>query len=309
MDLYSLEIKSLAARVAEGEFSSSGKVMNWLGQPEVSFQATLTKMDLSPWASHEPGQPSLEGKLAISLAVESLAGNWATILDHLSGSGRLVLTEGVIRNLNVSREVLNRISMIPGLVGRLRERLPPEYQEKINVNDTVLEPINVPFTLNRRFLSFPDLQIVSDSFLLFGAGSLSLEGATSVQTVIHMDKYLSGAMIQTANELQYLADGEGRITLHLELQGRIPDVQTRIDLQHVAQKLAVAKGTEVLSGLLQKKLKGETKETGFGILSGGQSQAPATQRPRAEGGLLGVLLDTALQQIGPSQGTEQSGSK
>ena len=200
------------------------------------------------------GEPQVEGRLDGTFKGTVTIQPQLPIGQTLSGAGRMTLTDGVSRNLNVTRDVLQRLSVLPGLLQTLEERLPESYHEKLEARDTALEPIDLGMTVQQGVASFADLRVASDTFQLSGTGRVNVDGRLAVQAMLRLDPDLSAAIVRSVKELQYLADADGRLQLPVSVQGVLPRVAVLPDVQYVASRLVATKAQELLGNLLQRVL-------------------------------------------------------
>jgi len=201
-----------------------------------------------------PREPQLRGTLTTTLHGSVATLDPVGLTRTLSGSGDLALANPKIVNLNVLRRVFEQLSMLPGLMQTLEERLPPEYQAKFAANDTVLEPINLSITVRDGALHFDDVRLSTDTFRISGSGTVGLEGLVSIRSTLRIDPTLSGALIKSVKELQYLTDTAGGMEIPLTIEGQMSRLAVLPDLNYVASKLLTTKVQDLLGTFLQKAL-------------------------------------------------------
>ena len=260
-------------------------------QASVSIDRLSLERVLPPVGSSDP---QLRGTLATTLQgrTDTLAPQQLT--HALSGRGTLRLTDCVLVNVNVLREVFGRLSMIPGLVQTLESHLPPEYQEKLAAKDTVLLPIDVSVEVEDGIMRFENLEVRSDTFQLSGDGRVGLDGQIMIRSTLRIEPVLSSAIIQSVNELQALATREGELEIPLAIQGQAPRVAVLPNLNYVASKVIMTKAVDVLGRFLEKKKNSESPEEP----TQGSDQSSGSD-------LLGQFLERAIQRHAPSQSTPQ----
>ncbi len=258
----SLALRNFSAKFAGGDLKGSGTVANLTAQPSTSFHVNVTGMNLDqliPPAG--PSEPTLEGRGDAVFEGSFVGTAWPRIARSLEGQGQLSIRNGIIRNFNMVREVFNRLSLFPKLVEKLQSELPPSYEEKLNARDTALSPIDIPFSVSGGILRIPQAVVTSNTFSLTGAGSAVLTGGLQMRAMLSIDPDLSQAMIKRVNELQYLTDDRGQIGIPIIVEGVLPHVKVIPDLSYVGSKLAVAKTTEWVGGLVQKKIGQKNSDT------------------------------------------------
>lgn len=240
-----------------------------------------------------PSEPQLRGVLTTTLHGSTSTLDQQRLARALSGHGTLKLTDPVLVNLNVLREVFGRLSIIPGLMQTLESRLPPEYQEKLAANDTVLSPIDVSMEVEDGVMRFENLAIRSDTFRLSGDGRVGLDGQIMIRSILSIEPVLSSAILRSVNELKALATQDGELEMPLTIQGQAPRVAVLPDLNYVASKVIVTKAVDVLGRFLEKKHPESPEST-------------TEESDQSSGGdLLGQFLERAIQRHAPSQSSPQ----
>ncbi len=254
-----IELKQCAAQLAGGKISATGLIEHPEREARVTVQATIDELELDALvpAPPTPSDPRVHGRFSAGFQGTAQGLAWPQISQSLSGQGRLALRDGVISNLNLLRMLFERLSIVPGLVDRLRARLPASYQTKFDERDTRLQPVELPLTARQGQLTFQDLRIATDSLELQGAGNLGFDGTLASQVMARIDPQLSAAVIRGVNELQVLTDANGRLELPAVLSGRLPRVSVAPDLQYVASRLATATAQQLIGNLLDRALKKE----------------------------------------------------
>ena len=257
-----IELKRCAARFAGGTITATGVMDHLDAQPQATLQVTIGKLALDALLPNPgPNEPQLRGRLSASFQGTGQGLALAQIAQSLSGQGRLTLSDGMIVNLNVLREVFRRLSILPGLVEKLQARLPASYQAKLTARDTVLQPIEVAMTAHDGALSFTNLRVVTDSFELTGTGRVGFDGLLGCQSTLRIDPALSAAIIKSVKELQPLTDSEGRLQLPVVIQGTLPRVAVIPDVSYVASRVVATKAEELLGNLLEKVLEKKQRQT------------------------------------------------
>lgn len=240
--------------VAKGRFFVKGGVNNIIGSRDLDLDIELKDIDVSMLLPDvAPGRPHFEGILSMSMASSASGSAKEDIVNTLRATGTVGLDEAVLRNMNILVVALDKLDMLPGLVQKLKNRLPERYKELLRQNYTAFEPMDAGFAIKDGKLVFQKVVIESDAFYLVGSGYLSLDGAISVRSDLFIPPDLSAAFIDAADEFAYLQNSQGMITIPVDIYGRFPDVSVRPDLDYVIQKLAVSKGQELLERIFRKE--------------------------------------------------------
>lgn len=277
-------LEEAGAQLADGTVSASGFADGLSAEPRYSLDIKVEKLALGALLPNQPaGEPQLQGRLGLDARFTALGLTGPRIEQTLSGSGRMTLRDGAILNLNLLREVLGKLSVLPGLMNRLKERLPEDYRERLNARDTKLEPVDQPFQITGNQLLLNPIKLATENFQLTGSGGVSRNGALSFQNWILIDPQLSQAMITSVRELEYLLDGAGWMAIPIRIQGTTDKPSILPDLAYVAQKLAVRKTQELISNVLQPRRQPAPQEgTGTSAPASSGSNLPAaSSRPEA----------------------------
>lgn len=259
-----LEFRDFAAQVGGGGISAEGGIRDLYTRPKGSVRVKTQGIALEKVApgAGSAGQPSLQGRLSgtLELSFDGLPG--PELIQSVSGKGSVQLREARLADMNLLREVFNRISILPGLTETLLARLPPSTQEKLNTPDTRFGPVDIGFSLSQGLLSLGDLRLTSDSFELTGSGGkVGLDGRLELPAQLRIEAELSKALIQSVEELKYLTDERQQIVIPLLVQGTLQRPSVAPDLQYLTSKLLVTKAEDLVGDLLNRVLeKGLKKE-------------------------------------------------
>lgn len=228
-----------------------------LEQLRVALEAVPVEEILPPV---EPTQPHVRGKLTMHLQGDVGTLDSTQLLRSVTGEGALAVNQPVIVNLNILRAVFERLSMLPGLTETLEARLPPEYREKLQANDTRFMPLKSSMKMERGVVRFDDLHVRTDTFGLTGSGHINVDGTLEMRSTLRIDAPLSAAIIKSVEELQALTNSEGELELPLTIQGPLPHVAVLPDIPYVASKLLATKAQDLLGNLLDRVLEKSAPE-------------------------------------------------
>ncbi len=174
------------------------------------------------------------------------------MLKTLSAKGSMKLTNAVLDNTNVLRTALDNLSMLPGLVQKLKDNLPEKYKEFLNQDYTAFKPMNADFEIRDGRIYFDKLLVESDTFYLVSKGSIGMiDQDLQINSNLFIPKGLSGAFSNIVPEFKYLVDNNGLITMPLNIKGKVPNVSVMPDLNYVLQKLIALKGQELLNRIFK----------------------------------------------------------
>ncbi len=284
-----LELEHLSAHVGDGLVSVTGTVTELHTQPLASIDSTLEGLLLDQLLLNTAAdQPQLRGKLSGSFHGTARGVSWPQVSQSLAGDAQVELNDGVVENLNVLREVFDSLSMLPGLVQRLHARLPVEYQAKLEATDTVLEPILLQATASDGIFTFEHFRVATDTLVLEGTGQLTLDGALIADTILRIDPILSAALVRSVQELQALTDESGHLQIPVIVEGTLPQIAIRPDVDYVISHVLATKAQDLIGSVLRKAL-GEEDTTPQTTPEDSAPTSPASQPVSVFDLLQGVL--------------------
>ncbi len=164
------------------------------------------------------------------------------------------LKDGVLLNYNLLREVIQKISIIPGAEGVLQQNLPGIYKAKLGEPSTIFQPIDLPFAVQNGQVIFDRLLLVTDLLLLEGAGQVGLDKSIQARLNLHVHKELSGIMVNILPQIQALMNAQGELEVPMTVQGILPQVLVLPDKEYLTQKLMGAAAQQLVTSQLRNLL-------------------------------------------------------
>ncbi len=226
-----------------------------------------------------PNAPELRGQLTVRLQGALGTLNPAHALASLSGSGSFRISDPVVVNLNILRVVFERFSVLPGLSQALESRLPGQYQEMLQANDTKFSPIDLPLQVERGVLRFKSIALRTEMFSVSGVGHVGFDRALAIQAALRMEPSLSTAVVRAVNELQALVSEDGEMEIPLAIQGRVPQITVQPDVNYIASKVISAKAGDLLGDLLKRALPQDAAQPAQPTEAGRAPAEPAAEEP------------------------------
>jgi len=207
----------------------------------------------------------VEGRLDSTLDLRGRGLDYATIAQALTGSGRVALSDGVLKKVNVGEAVLQKLTGVPGLTQLLspsvRERHPRLFTEGATAFDALRSRLDIR---DGRIYS-EQLQLVAKDFGLAGGGSVGLSGDVDLTTTFTASPELSRSLTGGGRTQQLLARDDGRIAIPVSVGGSLDGLSVQPDLRFVQQALAEGARRAVsdqAQGLLQDLLGGGRRRSG-----------------------------------------------
>ena len=247
-----LIMQKLGGLVSRGSFIAKGSIKDILSRQYSSLDIELNDIDItSLFFDISPGRPYLEGKLGAEILSSGKGLTKEKIFNTLKAEGAVKIDEAVLRNMNLLTVALDKLDMLPGLVRKLKSKLPAHYRELFRQNFTAFDPIDLNFNIEGDILSLQETVIESDGFYLVCNGHLKANGDFIINSDLFIAADLSEAFVDAVREFKYLQNKQGMITMPMNIYGKFPDVAVKPDIDYVIQRLAVSKGQELLEDIFK----------------------------------------------------------
>jgi hypothetical protein len=249
-----LTVKKFTADFAGGTLKASGMVKQFRTQGFSGFSFSSSDLDIDGLMPDSPGQnePKLGGRLSLSFEGQSSGLTWPQISHSLTGQGQIGLKDGALLNYNVLREVLRKISIMPGADEAIQTRLPGIYRAKMNEPSTLLRPVNMPIRILNGQIIIDQLLLQTDFLTIQGGGLFGLDKSISAKTYLQLDRDLSASLASSVPQIQLLLNAQGQIEVPVQIQGQFPRILVLPDTDFITQKVLASKAQEMVANLLDK---------------------------------------------------------
>lgn len=255
-------LNKLQSEFAGGRVQAQGQSEYKKPNAPMSFAFNASDLKVQQLAPQKgPGKPSVKGRLWLEFQGRGLGSNRDAVSQTLQGQGKITLREGVLVNVNVLRDVLKKMSAIPGLSEGLERHLTPNYRERLNESDTVLTPIEIPVVVRDGILYLNNFALATNDVRMRGNGRISLTGAVEASAILNIHPDLSQALMRSVNTLQYVMNQQGEIEIPVALKGTLSELKVVPDMNYILNRVVSTKGQELISDLLTKKKEGSDGTT------------------------------------------------
>ncbi len=250
-----LEISEWVVWIGSGTVLGQARVSDYLMRKKYFVDGTITDVPLERFVSRVDPEVKFMGQLDGEFYIQGQGFAPEDIDETLDGNGRLLISKGRLRDVNILRLVFDQISMLPGLAERMEASLPERYREQISRSDTLFGKIETSFVVQKDGIRINEMEVVADSFMLSGQGAIDFQQNIRMKTNIFVPEDLSRSMIESVEELAPLRDDDGRIRIPLkEYQGPAAQLQIFPDLEYVGKKTIIDRGRKEIRKLLFKAL-------------------------------------------------------
>lgn len=260
-----LNINAASCFIGNGRVDFNGTIANYLTSQDYALALKASDLNMGEILNQANQDVVLEGLASLDANVNGKGLSDLLAFEPQGGKVILRFKDGKLKNINILKIVLDKISMIPDLVSNLEQSLPEEYKKKLEQNDTEITSVNFDMNVDQGSLNIDPAEVQADVFILKGKGNMDFRLNTQMAMRILIPQDLSKSMIAAAKELKFLSNNEGQIVIPLTIQGKIPDQLTYLpDLEYLGRQLFETQGREALGNLLDKALKRKGGSNGTG---------------------------------------------
>lgn len=178
----------------------------------------------------------------------------------VTGNANMNLADGLVKDVNIGKEALGKVSEIPFLSGTLLAAVPENLREFVEKDHTALESVTGTFDIANEQMTTEDLVVESDFFRLDSKGTIGFDQRLDLNSVIYFTKGFSDGLAAQTKELRVLFNEEGRLAFPVKISGVPPDLSVVPDVSDLVKRAATGtvreKAKDVIKGIV-----GGDKET------------------------------------------------
>lgn len=236
-----LSLEPLAFDVFAGRYDGGLRVGLGGATPTFHWNAKVSGIDV-PTATKFAGRPdTLTGRLSGQVDLQGRGIDPGTAMRSARGTARLQVTDGVIRNLGLVRQVILATSMRADAA-----------QQSGGSSDERFSRLGATLAVADGVARTGDLAMESENLRLTAAGSMRLDGsAVDLRGRVQLSDALSK---QAGRDLVRYTQEEGRVTLPVHISGPADNLSVEIDMADVAQRALRNKATEEAEKAIKKGL-------------------------------------------------------
>ena len=245
-------VNSFSGMIGDGTIKGSGWLKNYLAGQDFQFDLNADKLSLKDLIAQEQLPVKMEGLIAAKGQVKGHGFTPEALRTNLVGNANAVISQAKLKDMNVLKTVLDKISVIPGLSESLQSGLPENYRTKLAQKDTVFSDITVPVTIVNGRIVISETQIISEDLFIFKAqGDAGFDGSFSMEGSFLIPRELSLAMVAASSQLQYLLNQDQMIYIPLKVNGLAgAKPQFKVDARYMTKKIIENQGQAQLMKLL-----------------------------------------------------------
>lgn len=200
----------------------------------------------------------IDGGLEASFALGGRGVVPAEAIDSITGTARVAVRDGVLRQLNVAEEVLQGMTGIPGLTGLVSAKVRARHPGLLEAADTPFDELTADLQAGAGRVEAERFSLAAAEHDLGGRGWVTFAGDVDVTATLRVAPERSDELVESVAELGALRDETGRLALPFQLKGRVGEARLQPDLEYVVRKM----GKAALQGGLERLFgrKGDGRE-------------------------------------------------
>jgi uncharacterized protein involved in outer membrane biogenesis len=278
---HEVEIERLSGSTLGGSFAVSGAVGLGGGRLRLVGEVLQVSVaELTALRGEQPARP-VAGRGSLRFDLQGSGG--ASLMDSLSGTVAVEVFDGVIHDLNLVKELLDRVSGLPGLTRLVSERMEPKYGRLFRSNDTRFEKMKGTCRLAGGRADTDDLEVEAEDFAVRGRGWFRFDRKLDIVGTLLMSRRFSDDVVADVKQAKYVVDQDGRLAIPFRLRGVLGEARPKPDERQLGQMLerAVKRGaaSELLDRVFGKKARDDPRS--------GEAEGPADALERELRDLLG----------------------
>ncbi len=257
-----IDIAKASAGIAEGTIKIAGSLADYLAGQDFDAAIDIQNVKIQDLAQAGQGSaaPGAEGSVSGALKMRGKGFTSAALTSSLSGDGKISVKSAKLKNINVLRMVLDKLSAIPvlsGLSGQLEAGLPERYKQKLTQTDTALADFELPVTIVDGKVLIRDAALTADEFIFKGQIEVGFDGSYALEGSFLIPQELAAAMVTTVPPLQYLLNEDKQIYVPLKVSGRAAETRFDVDATYIVQRLAMNQAKMQLMKVINKAVGGQ----------------------------------------------------
>lgn len=288
-----ITVEKISANIGQGAIQAQGTIKDYLTKQSYAIDASLDNLSLQEIVSQDKMPVKTEGIAATKIKIKGEGFAPEALKANLSGAIDLSVVKAKLKDINVLRTVLDKISFIPGLSEKITDKLPDKFKDRLGQKDTSLKDIKLPVSIeNGRFI-VSDATLGAEEFMFKGKGYAGFDGVYSLEGSFLIPAELSLAMVSSVEQLQYLLDSDEQIYIPLKISGNAATLKFTVDGEYIAKKMFMEQGTQQLFKVINKALGSKEQPAGGQSAEGGQApqqQGTEEAEQTTEGKIKDILL-------------------
>ncbi|MBF0483398.1 MAG: AsmA family protein [Candidatus Omnitrophica bacterium] len=252
-------MSQINANIGKGLITAQASITDYLTAQNFNATAELKGIDLAEILSQEKAPVKINGLVSGNIKAVGKGSD----LNSITGDGKFEIKEAKLKDLNVLKTILDKISFIPNVSNRIETDLPEKYKQKLNSSDTDINKVEAVCAIANGNINIDPIAVEADEFIFSGKSQANFAQEYTVDGAFKIPAELSAIMAKSVKEMEYLYDTESNISLPIHVSGKgaqapkFAVTQTAIEMGKGAIR---NEGAKQLEKVLDKFLGGKTSQ-------------------------------------------------
>lgn len=243
------DVDDLKISLGKGMIKGKLSVDEFLTKQSFNGEVVVDGIDLAELIEQKDAQVKVEGKVFANVKAQGQGSDVQSIV----GDGTLEVKDAKLKDLNVLKLVLDKISIVPNLSEKVKKSLPEKYVKKLEDADTSINKVAATIAISAGQINVNPIDVEADEFIFEGQCQADFEQAYTLSGAFMIPQELAASMVSSVSELQYLLDEKGNIRFPLRVSGKGTGVPTfSPEIGDLMKNVLVNKGKEELGKVLNK---------------------------------------------------------
>jgi hypothetical protein len=303
MSEHDVRLSQFTVDMGGGRLSLSGNVDDYPQRQKFAFHFQVENISLEELTKTMNSPVKLGGWIQGEGHLSG-RGFGKRFIPYLEGEGRMTLTQGRLRGVNLLQMIFSAGGQWRALIPHLEEHLPDAIKERMGRQDTFFKNIHVRLTAGDSLIRVPEILMETDDVVMKAQGQFDWDFHSEVESTAVIAPELSSGMAEGMEIFEPLFDEERRIRIPMEKhEGLLWDFRPNPDGKYIARKMADILGRQKLLELVDKSLERNSRgdQIGRGKTRDGQSPAEREGKPSTR-----ALLEKLLEPQSPDSQGESS---
>jgi ribosomal protein S15P/S13E len=241
--------------LASGKVSGRARLDDYLKDKKFSLNVTLDSIRLDELLADNLLPVKLAGQIFGKWDIKGKAANENILKETLEGLGELEIKAGKVVGVNLLKLVLDKLSMIPDLQARLAQQLPERYKNILSKKDTDIQTFKLQSRIHDGVIEVDPLLVGAEGFEADSRSRIDLEQNLSLAANVYILPDLSSALVSSIQELSYLIDSDGRISIPLKpFEGKLSKLILFPDIEKIGKRILATRGKIEIQNVIFKAL-------------------------------------------------------
>lgn len=247
-----IDVSEMVMQIGQGVFKGSAGVAKYRTDQNFNFNMDFQNLELSEILNQNDQSVKIEGKLTGVFKIQGQGFGNEKPPGSLKGNGTVSFKDGKLKDINILKIVLGKLTMFPKLPEILETGLPEQYKQKLASKNTILTKADLKADIINKEIVLSQINVLADNFTYDGTGKALFDKTYTLQGSFLVPENLSKSIVERLNELEYILDEQNRIFLPLIVRGKKTDMTFTVDLKYLTSKIIKVQGLKKLNKLLNK---------------------------------------------------------